>query len=61
MRKLSVLALLVVLGAIIVVAVSSQAQNQEPSGIQWLSDMGTALKRAKSEHKPILLDFFNPN
>ncbi len=41
--------------------VDSQAQKQDVSGIQWLSDLGAALQRAKTEKKPILLDFFNPN
>jgi thiol:disulfide interchange protein len=61
MKKSSVLVALVVFCAATLVAVSSQAQKQEASEIQWLTDMGTALKRAKSENKPIFLDFFNPN
>jgi hypothetical protein len=62
MKKLYVLGLVVALcAAVLAVAVSSQAQEQEASGIQWLTDMGTALSKAKSENKPILLDFFNPN
>jgi thiol:disulfide interchange protein len=61
MKKSSLLVALVVLCAAALVAVSSQAQKQEASEIQWLTDMGTALQRAKSENKPILLDFFNPN
>ena len=28
--------------------------------IEWLTGMDEALKAAKSEGKPILLDFFNP-
>jgi len=28
--------------------------------IKWESEMQAALKRAKSENKPVLLDFFNP-
>ena len=28
--------------------------------IEWLTSMDEALKTAKSEGKPILLDFFNP-
>ena len=28
--------------------------------IQWESELGSALSLAKSEHKPVLLDFFNP-
>jgi hypothetical protein len=28
--------------------------------IQWEKDMDTALRRAKSEAKPVFLDFFNP-
>ena len=28
--------------------------------IQWETDMDKALSRAKSENKPVLLDFFNP-
>jgi len=61
MKKSSLLVALAVFCATALVAVSSQAQKQEASEIQWLTDMGTALQRAKSENKPILLDFFNPN
>ncbi|OPX93772.1 MAG: hypothetical protein A4E62_00225 [Syntrophorhabdus sp. PtaU1.Bin002] len=28
--------------------------------IHWETDYGAALKKAQSEQKPILLDFFNP-
>jgi len=28
--------------------------------IQWLPDLGAANKKAQSEHKYVLLDFFNP-
>ena len=28
--------------------------------IMWETDMDTALARARSEKKPVLLDFFNP-
>lgn len=28
--------------------------------IKWESQMDTALSRARSERKPVLLDFFNP-
>jgi thiol:disulfide interchange protein len=61
MKKSSVFVALVVFCAAALVTVSSQAQKQEASEIQWLTDMRTALKRAKSENKPIFLDFFNPN
>ncbi len=29
--------------------------------VKWLRDFESALSLAKSEGKPILLDFFNPN
>jgi hypothetical protein len=29
--------------------------------IHWETDMSIALKRAKMEHKPVFLDFFNPD
>ena len=61
MKKSSVFVALMVFCAAALVAASSQAQKQEASEIQWLTDMRTALKRAKSENKPIFLDFFNPN
>jgi thiol:disulfide interchange protein len=61
MKKSSVLVTLLVFCSAALMAVSSQAQKQEASEIQWLTDMGTALKRAKAENKPIFLDFFNPN
>ncbi len=28
--------------------------------ITWELDLDTALKKARSEQKPVLLDFFNP-
>jgi uncharacterized protein YyaL (SSP411 family) len=28
--------------------------------IEWKTDMDAALKRAREENKPVLLDFFNP-
>jgi len=28
--------------------------------IDWITDMDEALKRARAENKPVLLDFFNP-
>jgi hypothetical protein len=31
-----------------------------PNKIKWELEMQAALKRAKSEKKPVLLDFFNP-
>jgi len=61
MKKLLVLTALTVFYASILMAVGSEAQKQETSEIQWLTDFGTALKRAKSENKPIFLDFFNPD
>jgi ABC-type glycerol-3-phosphate transport system substrate-binding protein len=61
MKKSSAIAALMVFCAIVLVAVGSQAQKPEATEIHWLTDMGTALQRAKSENKPILLDFFNPN
>jgi hypothetical protein len=30
------------------------------NSIKWESSIDMAIKRAKSEKKPILLDFFNP-
>jgi uncharacterized protein YyaL (SSP411 family) len=29
-------------------------------GIEWVTSMDEALKRAKAENKYVLLDFFNP-
>ncbi len=61
MKKLLILtSSLVILSAATLAAVSSQEQEQKEPGIQWLSDVGSALQKAKSENKPILLDFFNP-
>jgi len=61
MKKSAVIMALVVFFASALAVVGSQAEKQEASEVQWLTDMGTALKRAKSENKPIFLDFFNPN
>jgi hypothetical protein len=30
-------------------------------GIHWENNLDEALRRARTENKPILLDFFNPN
>ena len=30
-------------------------------GIYWETNLDEALRRARTENKPILLDFFNPN
>lgn len=30
------------------------------TAIHWETEMDQALSRAKSENKPVLLDFFNP-
>jgi hypothetical protein len=30
------------------------------TAISWETDLNQALKRAKAEQKPVLLDFFNP-
>ena len=61
MKKSLVPTALMVFCAAALAPVDSQAQKQDVSGIQWLSDLGAALQRAKTEKKPILLDFFNPN
>ena len=61
MKKLLVCATLAFLVAASVVAVASEPKSQESSGIHWITDMAAALQLAKSENKPILLDFFNPN
>ena len=28
--------------------------------VRWIKDVESAFSLAKSEHKPVLLDFFNP-
>lgn len=61
MKKSLVLTALMIFCAAALASADSQAQKQEASGIQWLTDMGTALQTAKTEKKPILLDFYNPN
>lgn len=30
------------------------------TAISWETDLNQALKRSKTEQKPVLLDFFNP-
>jgi hypothetical protein len=37
-----------------------KGRRLEMANIKWESEMQAALKRAKSENKPVLLDFFNP-
>jgi len=39
----------------------SHTAGGEAMDLQWETDWKTALKRAQSENKPVLLDFFNPN
>jgi len=37
-------------------------QRRESMGqVAWITDMATALSKAKAEKEPILLDFFNPS
>lgn len=39
----------------------SQGDLAMKTTINWETELHQALKRAKGESKPILLDFFNPN
>ncbi len=49
---------LVLQAALIWPAESAGGQDQ---GIQWVTNFDEALARAKTEKKPVFLDFFNPN
>ncbi len=61
MKTSLVLVLLAVLCVAAFTAAASQTQKQEAPGVHWLTDLGAGLKQAKSENKPVLVDFFNPN
>lgn len=37
------------------------APDVSGEGIYWETNLDEALRRARAENKPILLDFFNPN
>jgi len=39
----------------------SQRKEDDMAEVKWIKDMEAALSLAKSEGKPLLLDFFNPN
>jgi len=43
------------------IAVTADNSKQETRQIQWLTSLDKALAKAKSENKPVFLDFFNPN
>jgi hypothetical protein len=39
----------------------SRRKEDTMAEVKWIKDMEAALSLAKSEGKPLLLDFFNPN
>jgi len=40
--------------------VGDERRRAMGDAIQWESDLNKALSRAKTEKKPVLMDFFNP-
>ncbi len=61
MNKILLMLTLVAFAISISAATASDPKKTEGSGIHWLTSMDQAVKLAKAENKPILLDFFNPS
>lgn len=42
------------------ISLAGDKSKEETRQIQWLTSIDEAMARAKSEKKPVFLDFFNP-
>jgi hypothetical protein len=60
MRKLVLFLVLLAFSIGASAASATEPQKQGGSKINWLADMDQAVKQAKAQNKPILVDFFNP-
>ena len=60
MKRLCQLTIIVVLFAHCGMVVAADSSKQATQQIHWLTGLDEALARAKSEKKPVFLDFFNP-
>ncbi len=60
MRKFLLFFAVIVFSALAAAAMAEEATKKEGSQIAWLSSMDQAIEQAKTQNKPILLDFFNP-
>ena len=60
MRKLVLFSVLLVFSIGASAASAAESQKQGNSQINWLASMDQAVKQAKAQNKPILVDFFNP-
>ena len=60
MKRLCQLTIIVVLFAHCGMVVAADSSKQATQQIHWLTGLDEALARAKSENKPVFLDFFNP-
>lgn len=61
MNKILLIVTLLAFLISVTAATASEPKKTGGTGIQWLTSMDQAVKRAKAENRPILLDFFNPN
>jgi hypothetical protein len=61
MNKILVMVTLLAFSISLTAATASEPKKTEGAGIQWLTSLDQAIKQAKAENKPILLDFFNPS
>ncbi|MBI4962447.1 MAG: hypothetical protein HY913_04155 [Desulfomonile tiedjei] len=43
------------------VVIAEDGSSEGTGQIKWLNGIDAALSQAKSENKPVFLDFFNPN
>ena len=60
MRKLVLFLVLLAFSIGASAASAAEPQKQGNSEINWLTSMDQAVKQAKAQNKPILVDFFNP-
>jgi hypothetical protein len=60
MKRLCQLTIIVVLFAHCAMVSAADSSKQGNQQIHWLTGLDEALSRAKSENKPVFLDFFNP-
>jgi hypothetical protein len=56
MKRLAI-SLLLGVAALIAAALSSPPQTVEAEGFEWITDYKTGLEKARTEQKPIFLEF----
>jgi len=60
MKSLFSVTIILALFAQATISLAVDKSNKETQQIHWLTGLDEALSRAKSENKPVFLDFFNP-